>query len=151
MRIPALVRALFQRHGREGGRARARRLPAAVRSAIARRSALRRWTRRRFGDPSFRALGLPGGDLIDKGLDDLVAGRVTSESLLVSLAAPRLRREAVPLPAHCLDDADRRLYWLLEAAHGPLAHARHLALLRQAASFADACRGALTQPGRHAR
>ena len=151
MRIPRQVRAQFQRHGRKGGEARARRLPAAARSAIARRSALRRWSRVRFGDPSFAALGLPGGALIDKGLDDLAAGRETLESLLVSLAAPRLRREAVPLPARCLQNADHRLYRLLEAVHGPIAHARYLALLRQAASFADACRFVQTHRVRHAR
>src|SRR5437879_7960438 len=115
MRIPQQVRAQFQRHGRKGGQARARRLPATARAAIARRAALRRWIRVRFGDPSFEALGLPGGALIDLGLDDLAAGRETPESLLVSLAAPRLRREAIPLPASCLRDADERLYRQMEA------------------------------------
>jgi hypothetical protein len=89
--------------------------------------------------------------MIDKGLDDLAAERETAESLAVSLAAPRLRREAVPLPATRLADADRRLYRLLERAHGDLAHARYLARLRQVASFADACRFARIDRGRHAR
>lgn len=89
--------------------------------------------------------------MIDRGLDDLAAGRATPESLLVSLAAPRLRREALPLPVACLRNADQRLYRLLEVAHGDLAHARYLALLRQAASFADACGFARTDRGRHAR
>jgi hypothetical protein len=93
----------------------------------------------RFGGPSFASLGLPGGASIDRGLDDLAAGRESPESLLVSLAAPRLRREGVPLPAACLRNGDTRLYRLLERAHGNLAHARYLAMLRQAASFADAC------------
>jgi len=126
-------------------------MPAAARAAVARRAALRRWIRVRFGGPSFAALGLPGGALIDQGLDDLAAGRATPESLLVSLAAPRLRREAIPLPAACLQDADQRLYRLLEASHGALAHARYLALLRQAASFADACRCAWPRRDRHAQ
>jgi hypothetical protein len=78
--------------------------------------------------------------MIDKGLDDLAAGRETAESLAVSLAAPRLRREGVPLPESRLPDAERRLYRLLEVAHGDLAHVRYLAHLRQVASFADACR-----------
>ncbi len=89
--------------------------------------------------------------MIDKGLDDLAAERETPESLLVSLAAPRLRREGVPLPATLLSDADRRLYRLLERVHGGLAHARFLARLRQAQSFADACRHARTERSRRAR
>lgn len=84
-------------------------------------------------------LGLPGADLIDRGLDDLAAGRETPESLLVSLAAPRLRREGVPLPPTCFRDADHRLYRRMETSQGDLAHARYLALLRQVSSFADAC------------
>lgn len=79
--------------------------------------------------------------MIDRGLADLAAGRETVESLVVSLAAPRLRREGVPLPRGLTQDADRRLYRLLEREHGDLAHARYLAYLRQAASFADACAG----------
>ena len=38
-----------------------------------------------------------------------------------------------------LPDADVRLYRLLEHTEGDLAHARYLAYLGQAASFADAC------------
>ena len=144
MRMPDHVRAQFQRHGRRGGRVRARRLSAEARVAIARRSALRRWIRVRFGEPSFGDLGLPGGALIDQGLDDLAGGRETRESLLVSLAASRLRREGVPVSGHSLCDADHRLYRLLETTEGALAHARYLALLRQVTSFADACRRART-------
>jgi len=102
----------------------------------------------RFGDPSFAALGLPGGAMIDKGLDDLAAGRETPDSLAISLAAPRLRREGVPLPEARLPDAERRLYRLLEKVHGELAHARYLAHLRQVASFADACHLARRDRGR---
>lgn len=151
MQLPQSVRAEFRRQGRRGGLERARRLSPAERTAIARRAAVRRWVRVRFGDGSFEALGLPGGALVDRGLDDLAAGQETAASLLVSLAAPRLRREGVPLPRRCLPDADRRLYRLLEEAHGPLAHARYLARLRQMTSFADACFGARTDRDVHAR
>ena len=78
--------------------------------------------------------------MIDSGLNDLVSGKETIESLSVSLAAPRLRREGIPLPTAVLPDADRRLYRLLERTTVDLAHARYLACLRQVASFADACR-----------
>jgi hypothetical protein len=36
--------------------------------------------------------GVPGEDLVDEGLADLSAGRVTPAALLVSMGAPRLRR-----------------------------------------------------------
>lgn len=141
MRLPKTVRERFRAYGREGGRMRAARMSPEARRTVARQAALRRWIRDRFGAPGFEALGLPGGAVIDRGLADLAAGRETVESLVVSLAAPRLRREGVPLPRGLVPDADRRLYRLLEREHGDLAHSRYLAHLRQAASFADACAG----------
>ena len=109
------------------------------RRSVARNAAIRRWIRVRFGAPGFEAIGLPGGEDIDAGLVALAAGEESIESLLVSLAAPRLKREGVPLPNDLLPDADVRLYRLLEQTEGDLAHARYLAYLRQVASFADAC------------
>jgi hypothetical protein len=113
-----------------------------ARRSVARRAAIRRWVRVRFGAPSFGALGLPGGETIDAGLAALAADEESVESLLVSLAAPRLKREGVPLPENAFPDADVRLYRLLERGDPALAHARYLAYLRQIASFADACSGA---------
>jgi hypothetical protein len=118
----------------------------AARQQVARGAALRRWTRARFGDSSFAALGLPGGEILDAGLGDLASGTETAESLLVCIAAPRLRREGVPLPAAGLPEPEDRLYSLLARIDGDLAHARYLAYLRQAASFADACRVARRSP-----
>ncbi len=137
--LPKKIREEFRRHGREGGHARAARLTPARRSAIARRAASRRWIRARFGASSFEALGLPGGAMIDSGLDDLAEGRETVASLLVSLAAPRLRREGVPLPAPLFPEPDVRLFRCLEGDNEALAHARYLAYLRELASFANAC------------
>lgn len=110
-----------------------------ARRAVARSAAVRRWTRARFGADSFHDLGLPGGEIIDAGLSDLARDEESIGSLLVSLAAPRLRREGVPLPKTVLHDADLRLYRLLEREDQDLAHDRYLAYLRQAESFADAC------------
>jgi hypothetical protein len=138
MELPEEVRERFRRHGRVGGRARAARMSPEQRKVIARRAAATRWVRERFGAASFEALGLPGGDLIDRGLADLAAGKATRESLLVSLAAPRLRREGVPV-GMTLDNPDERLYELLEAADAELAHVRYGAYLRRVVSFADAC------------
>jgi hypothetical protein len=139
MKLPDEVRRAFARHGRRGGKLRAERMPAEARRAVARRAATSRWINLRFGDSSFEALGLPGGDIVDAGLYHLAAGIESAQSLAVSLAAPRLRREGVPI-GDTLVDADDRLYALLSDKHGGLAHARYLAWLEQMASFADACR-----------
>ena len=151
MKLPEPILGQFRKHGSAGGRERARRLAAPERKAIARRAAFRRWTRERFGATSFQALGLPGGELVDAGLADLASGADTPESLLVSLAAPRLRREGVPLPPEVHADPEERLYGLLERQAGDLGHARYLAWLRQAVSFADACAAARRRRGRSAK
>jgi hypothetical protein len=140
MKLPENIRKRFVRYGREGGKARAARVSAEARRATARRGASSRWIRERFGASSFAALGLPGGEIVDAGLADLADGRISPESLLVSLAAPRLRREGVPVPIgseHA--DPEDRLYDMLSAASADLAHARYAASLQQMMSFADAC------------
>jgi hypothetical protein len=142
MKLPDTVRNRFRAYGRAGGHARATRMSSNARSTVARKAAIRRWTRARFGAPSFGALGLPGGETIDSGLDALAAGEESIASLAVSLAAPRLRREGVPVPDRVIPDADLRLYRLLEREYGDLGHARYLAYLRQVASFADSCSAA---------
>lgn len=139
MKLPEDIRQAFVRLGRRGGRARAARMPPEARRAVARHAATTRWINARFGGESFEALGLPGGDIVDAGLKDLAAGIESPHSLAVSLAAPRLRREGVPVGA-TLPDADDRLYALLSRTQADLAHARYLAWLDQMASFADACR-----------
>jgi hypothetical protein len=141
MDLPPDVLELFRRHGRRGGEARAARMSAADRSAGARRAATARWVRQRFGAPDFTSLGLPGADLVDRGLADLAAGVASRESLLVSLAASRLRREGVPV-GDVEPDPEARLYELLSESEGALAHARYNALRQQVVSFANACRPA---------
>ena len=138
MKLPSEVREQFRRYGREGGRTRAARISTDAKKRIARQGATTRWIRSRFGASRFADLGLPGGDMVDAGLTDLAAGRTSVESLLVSLAEPRLRREGVPLGA-VEADPERLLYELLTSTEGDLAHARYGALLRRMVSFADAC------------
>ena len=77
---------------------------------------------------------MPGGDLVRQGLDDLAAGRVTTNALLVSIGAPRLRQLGVPVP-HPLDEADHRLWELLAEDCADSAHSRHNALVRRLVSF----------------
>jgi len=144
MKLPKSVRNRFREYGREGGRARASCMSAESRKAVASAAAIRRWIQVRFGAHGFHELGLPGGEVIDHGLADLARNEESVESLLVSLAAPRLRREGVPLPRTVFPDADARLYRLLERKNEDLAHERYVAYLRQAESFADACAAART-------
>jgi hypothetical protein len=139
MRLPKEIRKRFVTYGREGGKTRAARMSSEARRATARRAASSRWIRERFGDSSLAELGLPGGDMVDRGLADLADGTISLESLVVSLAAPRLRREGLPIGSVQADPEDR-LYELLSRATGDLAHARYAAYLQQIASFADACR-----------
>lgn len=111
----------------------------AKRRAVARRAATARWIRHRFGTASFAERGLPGGELVDRGLADLAYDRATVPGLAVSLAAPRLRREGVPV-GDVFEDPEHRLFDLLSRTEGELAHVRYNAYLRQLVSFADACR-----------
>jgi hypothetical protein len=149
VRLPSQIRERFRAYGRIGGRTRAGRMEPAARRAVARRAATARWVRRRFGATSFSALGLPGGELVDHGLADLAAGKTTVAGLAVSIAAPRLRREGVPLGTTHREPEDR-LYALLSREAGDLAHARYGAYLRQLVSFADACHTARIDRGRGA-
>jgi hypothetical protein len=78
--------------------------------------------------------GLPGGDLVLRGLADLEQGVASAEALLVSIGAPRLRRLGFrvgnPFPG-----AEHRLYELLAAEDGDAAHSRYNALVRRLVSF----------------
>lgn len=110
-----------------------------ARKAVARLAARARCLRHRFGSSSFGALGFPGGELVDAGLADLADGTTTEASLLVSLAATRLRREGVPVDV-VHDEPEDRLFQMLARTSRDLAHVRYGAYPRQMSSFADACR-----------
>ncbi len=150
MEVPAEVLEQFREYGRTGGRTRADRLTAGERSSIARLGSLARWTRERFGVRHFTDLSLPGADVVDRGLSDLALGVESVPAFLVSLAAPRLKREGVPLPSSVLPDPEWRCYRRLEEEHGDLAHARYRALIREVTSFADACQLVSRVDRRHA-
>ena len=150
MKLPLEVREQFRRYGRAGGRVRAARMSTNAKKSVARRAAIARWVRKRFGASSFRDLGLPGGEIVDAGLADLADGKVSAESLAVSIAMPRLRREGVPQsPTHA--DPEDGLYRLLSQRPDNLAHARYSAYLGQMSSFANACHGRRLDQVRRAR
>ncbi len=77
---------------------------------------------------------LPGGDLVERGLEDLRRRRESADALLVSVGAPRLRRlgldvsEPFPSPEH-------RLYKLLGEEKGLGAHSAYNSLIRRLVSF----------------
>jgi hypothetical protein len=77
---------------------------------------------------------LPGAELVEPGLADLVAGLVTIESLLVSIAATGLRDVGL-IVGDPVVDAELQLYALLSARDGAAAHSHYNALLRRVTSF----------------
>jgi hypothetical protein len=80
---------------------------------------------------------LPGHELVSAGLTDLAAGRESESSLLVTMAAPRLRRLGFDVPEGGGERPSHRLYELLsEADQG--AHSRYNALIARVVSFARA-------------
>ena len=78
--------------------------------------------------------GLPGEELIAKGLADLARQEETQESLLVSIGSPRLRSLGVSL-AMPFEDVEHRLYALLGREHGNNAHGQYNALVRRLVSY----------------
>ncbi len=83
--------------------------------------------------------GLPGADLVVKGLEDLAGGVVSEPALLVAIAAQRLRRLGIVVPETTAPyPRELALYALLENRLGTAAHSRYNSLLRQVNSFAAA-------------
>lgn len=85
---------------------------------------------------------LPGAELIEAGLRDLAAGRESTESLLVLIGAPRLRRIGIDIPLGNADwtqtpgfSPEHRLYTRLASADPDSAHSRYNALIRTLVSF----------------
>jgi hypothetical protein len=81
---------------------------------------------------------LPGGDLVEAGLQDLVAGTLSPPGLLVASFAPRLARLGIAVPEHDIDEPEHRLYELLAREDPDAAHSRYNALVRRMVSFARA-------------
>lgn len=87
-----------------------------------------------------RPAGLPGDELVARGLRDLEQGAETIESLLVSMSAPRLRALGLVVAAP-FDEPELRLYRRLATQHGAAAHGKYNALVRRIVSYqrAAAC------------
>lgn len=78
----------------------------------------------------------PGHELVSAGLADLAAGRESVSSLLVAMAAPRLRTLGYDVPYGGGDRPSHRLYELLADDGRRDAHSRYNALVGLMVSFA---------------
>ena len=81
-----------------------------------------------------RLEGLPGYELIARGLADLESGIDTPPALLVAVGAPRLRVLGLTVPV-CPDHPEHRLYEQLASDDPDSAHTRYNALIRRLVSF----------------
>lgn len=82
---------------------------------------------------------LPGHELVEEGLGDLAAGRISDCALLVLIAAPRLRRLGIEVPQrHCSSPCEHVLFGRLEERLGSGAHSYYNSLLRRIDSYAHA-------------
>ena len=79
--------------------------------------------------------GLPGEEMVRKGLTDLGSGKVTEEACLVSMASPRLRNcGLLAADASLVVDAEMTLYRLLgQRAEDP--YSSYNNLVRRLVSF----------------
>ena len=90
------------------------------------------------------SVGLPGHELVNAGLRDLAAGRESEASLLVAMAARRLRAVGVQVPEGGGELPSHRLYELLSERDPRGAHSRYNALVGRIVSFARAAEHART-------
>lgn len=79
--------------------------------------------------------GLPGAELIEKGLADLAGGIASVEALLVAIGRPRLARLGLEIPNHNHPEPEHELYLLLADSDSDSAHSRYNALIRRLVSF----------------
>jgi hypothetical protein len=78
--------------------------------------------------------GLPGEELVRKGVDDLDRGVESVEALLVSIAAHRLGRLGFEISTP-VESPELKLYELLAEEDSDSAHSRYNALVRRLVSF----------------
>jgi hypothetical protein len=88
----------------------------------------------------------PGGALVERGIRDLGEGRQSTEALLVTIGAGRLRDAGMPVPRVTIEDPEVRLYEILAADDPDSAHGRYNALLRQLTSFERAAEATTHRP-----
>jgi hypothetical protein len=78
---------------------------------------------------------LPGNDLIEAGVEDLLHQRQTIPALLVAIGAPKLRSLGLEVPDNLPSNPEHRLYDLLCDSEPDSAHSKYNALIRRLVSF----------------
>ena len=78
--------------------------------------------------------GLPGAELVQKGLADLARGVESVEALLVLIGRPRLNELGVTVPQR-RPHPEHALYAALAQTEGAHAHSAYNALVRRLVSF----------------
>jgi hypothetical protein len=82
---------------------------------------------------------LPGEELVQQGLADLSENRETECSLLLLIAAPRLRRLGIQIPDRPSPRPyEHQLYARLDQRLGNAAHSYYNSLIRRIVSYARA-------------
>ncbi len=83
---------------------------------------------------------LPGAKIVERGIADLAAGLETEASLLVLVAAPRLRKLDLKIinNSNSKRPYEHALYGLIEQSRGSGAFSYYLSLIRKIISFARA-------------
>ena len=82
---------------------------------------------------------LPGEELVQEGLSDLSQNRETDCSLLLLIAAPRLRRLGIQIPERPSPSPyEHQLYARLDQRLGTAAHSYYNSLIRRIVSYARA-------------
>jgi hypothetical protein len=82
---------------------------------------------------------LPGHELVEQGIADLSDDRVTDFSLLVLIAAPRLKRLGIRIPERTFPRPyEHQLYARLNDRLGAGAHSYYNSLIRRIVSYARA-------------
>ena len=79
----------------------------------------------------------PGFEIVHGGIRDLAHGHLSTEALLVSIAAPRLELLGIRVPSPLRQPEEQRFDRLI-TEHGDGAHARYNAMIRRLVSFTRA-------------
>lgn len=85
---------------------------------------------------------LPGGTAVVRGLDDIAAGTLTNDALMVMIGAPRLRTLGLTVATDRSSNPETELYEQLAASDPDTAHSRYNALIRLLTSFERALQSA---------
>ena len=79
---------------------------------------------------------LPGQEVVDQGLADLKENKLTDFSLLLLIAAPRLKRLGIDIPEQPFPQPyEHCLYERLEERLGSSAHSHYNSLIRRIVSY----------------